>query len=532
MGHAYVEGIYSRATGREFETKWQAARQDPIDTALAQSYRFMNSGTQCTAFVSADGEYVLKFFKTKRFFPKKIAFTQWQHNKKCAKLALKRDAIFSAYATACDRLPKETGVLYTHFNVGTINHTVKITDAKGQTTSVALDEWDFVLQKRAVPLKEHLDYLLTQGDLEGAKQAISGILHLQRTLFHKGMRNRDCEFVNNYGFIQGAPVLFDAGRLLPCIGQEGRERYQAKLASLFPALQEWIGAFYPQLGEHCHREIVHFYSDVEEISMTSFHAPEPRWDCKALSEADQQIVDTALSQHYRYLSKGGQSLVFLSEDGNYVLKFFKQRIFNIPRISTPIDFLNIYLKRRKENQRSAKRNRIYSAYQTGCDALSQETGILYVHFNTTSHLPRELFCTLASGETASWDLNHCDFILQKRAERLHAHLDKLLAESNVNEAGESLKNLLQLYCTFFHKNVRDRDINIKNNYGFIEGKPALYDVGRLIPCVGKKGKKKYQKRVHLNILPRFRKWVKLRYPLLIPYCDAAIAEILKTIYEE
>jgi len=192
----------------------------------------------------------------------------------------------------------------------------------------------------------------------------------------------------------------------------------------------------------------------------------------------------------------------------------------------------VYFKKRKENQRTAKRNRIFSAYRMGCDALSKETGILYVHFNTTSHLQNAFSYTLPSGETATVDLNHCDFVLQKRAERLHAHLDKLLAESHVNEAGESLKNLLQLYCTFFHKNVRDRDINIKNNYGFIDGKPALYDVGRLIPCVGEKEKKKYQKRVHLNILPRFRKWIKLRYPLLIPYCDAAIAEILKTVYEE
>lgn len=52
-----------------------------------------------------------------------------------------------------------------------------------------------------------------------------------------------------------------------------------------------------------------------------------RWDIRDLNLAESKHLDYILSQNFKYLGKGCQSYVFASEDGQYVLKFFKFQRF-------------------------------------------------------------------------------------------------------------------------------------------------------------------------------------------------------------
>ena len=545
--HAVSSDEFSKTSSHPYEHKWEGHallgdEEKIIEKALFQTYHYLNAGTHSIAFLSQDGQYILKFFKKKRFVLKEKTgffipfYTSWRQGRKSEKLSIKRDRIFSAYKISCDRLSKETGVLHVHFNsTGHFAHSLTLTDSSGKPFSIALDDWDFVLEKRAEPLSCYLEKLLHQGDIEKAGRAIAQLLDLHRVFFHKGMRNRDIEFVNNYGFVDGAPVLFDVDRLLPCTGQEGREKYQKKLTAFLPAFHNWIAFFYPVLLPFCDDAIAKiqatFPNDPDELSMTCFHPYHLKWDGHALIPQEKNVLEKALCQPYRYLSKGGQSFVFLSEDGNYVIKFFKQKIFSIPHFQSRYPFLAHFLKERKIKQRAAKRDRIFSGYKIAFDKLAKETGVLYVHFNATSHLQKTLQLTLPSGQALSVDLDDCDFIVERRAECLQDHLNALLAQDRIYEAGDALRRLLELYCVFYQKDVRDRDVEIANNYGFVDGAPVLFDAGRLLPCVGHKDKKKYQKRIQ-SILPSFRNWVKAHYPMLIPYCDGAIAKIIETIYSD
>src|SRR5690349_24802821 len=56
----------------------------------------------------------------------------------------------------------------------------------------------------------------------------------------------------------------------------------------------------------------------------------PEWEGRKLSEVEEHEVSTALSQPYRYLGGGGQCFSFVSSDNRYVIKFFKQSVFEIP----------------------------------------------------------------------------------------------------------------------------------------------------------------------------------------------------------
>lgn len=47
------------------------------------------------------------------------------------------------------------------------------------------------------------------------------------------------------------------------------------------------------------------------------------WDIPKLSDEERQRLDSILSQKFTYIGKGAQSYAFGSDDGKYVLKFFK-----------------------------------------------------------------------------------------------------------------------------------------------------------------------------------------------------------------
>ncbi|MBS0605157.1 MAG: hypothetical protein JSS60_09020 [Verrucomicrobia bacterium] len=53
-------------------------------------------------------------------------------------------------------------------------------------------------------------------------------------------------------------------------------------------------------------------------------APSAEWGLPALTEDEQREVDRILTQKFTYLARGSQAFAFISEDGKYVLKLFKQ----------------------------------------------------------------------------------------------------------------------------------------------------------------------------------------------------------------
>lgn len=540
---AAFSDVISLCSMHDYEQRWECHplaldKEKQLSQALGQGYRYLNAGVQSMAYLSEDGKYVIKFFKQGPFTcpTENHFFSRWGKQRAIQKRSIKRDHIFSAYRTACDKLSKETGVLYVHFNeTKQFQDPLLLTDASGLRTPIALDNCDFIVQRRAVSLRDHLDELIARKDMCAAEDSIERLLALSPAFFHKGMRNRDIEFVNNYGFIDGDPVLFDVGRLLPCIGEEGKEKYQKKLSGFLPAFRAWIEAFYPMLIDACDAAISKTQKvlavEPYAVSMTSFHPPEQKWQAGSLDEQARKTIDDAFMQPYHFLSQGGQSFVFVSADKKYVIKFFKQKIFSLPEVfdSPSLTFFGRWQKSRKLRQRAAKRDRIYSAYANAYEKLAKQTGILYVHFNTTQDILKSLVLIDYSGKPFSISLDDCDFVLERHTETIQEHLNALLAQGDIAGAGASLKQLLELFCTFYEKDVRNRDVSIINNYGFVDGLAVLFDAGRLVPCKSKKQKEIYLKRLQCAILPRFRSWIGNNYPMLREDCNEAMAEIVQRL---
>jgi hypothetical protein len=84
----------------------------------------------------------------------------------------------------------------------------------------------------------------------------------------------------------------------------------------------------------------------------------PQYPPIELTDLDQKYLDEAINQNYTYLARGGQCFVFVSEDNNYVLKFFKHNKRR-PRFYTswPLpDFLQKWIH--KKNEKRQKKEEI------------------------------------------------------------------------------------------------------------------------------------------------------------------------------
>ena len=89
-----------------------------------------------------------------------------------------------------------------------------------------------------------------------------------------------------------------------------------------------FGAFW------AYKAVSSFASSKRTVSLfkriSSNRQPNPAWDVHVLTDEEHRELDGALAQQYHYLACGNQAFAFLSEDGRYVLKFFKQKLFEAP----------------------------------------------------------------------------------------------------------------------------------------------------------------------------------------------------------
>jgi hypothetical protein len=211
-----------------------------------------------------------------------------------------------------------------------------------------------------------------------------------------------------------------------------------------------------------------------------------------------------LAQKFTYLSCGNTCYVFESEDGKFVLKFFKQH--HLYPLSWIGDVPIPKLQKRRE-----KKERVFTSCKLAFDELKEETGLVYLHLNPThGALPRLTF-TDKIGISHTVPLDQLQFLLQKKAENAYSHIQCLLKNHDYIGAKKGIEEILKLMVTISEKGFNDLDPNIGTNLGFIENRPVKIDVGPLVKDT------RLQEIVFLEkkkakALTRLKKWVKLNLP--------------------
>jgi hypothetical protein len=204
------------------------------------------------------------------------------------------------------------------------------------------------------------------------------------------------------------------------------------------------------------------------LRITSKLTPQPEWETASLSPEEQTRVKQILSQPYSYLSKGVQSFVFASQDGQYVIKFFRHDHLDSPFWLTP-------------NQRAKKAVQLHKeflSYKLAYQHLSQQTGLVFLHLNKTKDLHQTLDLVDKLGIHHHLPLDNYEFLVQKRASLLYTALNQMVEENKLSDAKETLSNLVQLLAHRAELGISDKDPDLITNFGVIGTEPIQIDVGR------------------------------------------------------
>ena len=167
---------------------------------LSQPLFFLGKGKQSVAYETADGRYVVKFFKNalKKSKQKKV-----------------RESIEGSFI-ALRHIPEQTATIAcSSGNTCSVLPAVTLLSKKGKVSRVHIQKEPFIVQKKAQPFKRTLMRLLAQGKKEEAERALLSLFDLLRSCQQKGVIDTDGSLIRkeNMGLLNGRAVLFDTGKL-------------------------------------------------------------------------------------------------------------------------------------------------------------------------------------------------------------------------------------------------------------------------------------------------------------------------------
>jgi hypothetical protein len=260
-----TDGFYLERIAPTFpdDPKWDIEVDRSLVAAanlvLKQPYTYLGHGFQCYAFVSQDDKYVLKFIRQQRLQPPFIF--QWMPNilffksikEEKVQLGQKRaNYLFRSLKVAFEDVPEETGLVLVHLNKTKDSYPqVTIYDKAGTKYTVPLDDHEFVLQKKALPIKPTISELMQQGRLDDAKVRIDQIFSLLEVCAKKGIADMDSQLIrkNNLGFLPDRAIYVDTGKITRKESMKTKARFEKDLERLQP-LHEWLQENYPDLASH------------------------------------------------------------------------------------------------------------------------------------------------------------------------------------------------------------------------------------------------------------------------------------------
>ena len=163
--------------------------------------------------------------------------------------------------------------------------------------------------------------------------------------------------------------------------------------------------------------------------------------------------------------------------------------------------------------------------------MRKETGVEYVHLLATdSHEPALLTYIDKGGSSHQLDLAPVSFYVQRRGESLISAMRRFQAAGDVSGAAAALRGLLEQYVQLSRRGLVDADSNYINNWGLIDGKPAILDVGNLMYDPAIHGPQENLPRL-LKGMDAIERWVSTVFPELLPEYEKMLAPFKKRALE-
>ena len=260
--------------------------------------------------------------------------------------------------------------------------------------------------------------------------------------------------------------------------------------------------------------------------MTNELPSDEEFQAPILSIEEHNQLHNILSQPFHYLSCGGQSYVFISDNGQYILKFTKFHHLRIPPVIKylPLPASLDQYRAKKIHKKDFILKRTFRSYVIAYHFLKKETGMLYYHLQKTSDLKQTLTFFDKLGYKYTINLDDYAFVIQKKGMATRHMINTLMQEGKVTEAQEKLDQLLKLAVVRCEKGLGDRDFKFKSNLGFIDGCAAQIDLGSLSLDTQAKNPLFYKAEIK-RAGEVLRAWLIKEHPSLVTEFDISLAKI-------
>jgi hypothetical protein len=191
-----------------------------------------------------------------------------------------------------------------------------------------------------------------------------------------------------------------------------------------------------------------------------------------------------LNQPFKYIAHGTQMIAFEGKDGKTILKFFLEQKINGKRKSPFRSLTNLIptLKQKKSIKKqeiSTKNLRFaFACYTKAFEELKEESGLIAIHLSPTKKDYPSCIVEDFDGKKWEVDLNRTSFIVQKKVKTVGEIFPTLRTDREKQNFIQAMEQLLEHRTRKgFIELGQGRMFN--DNYGFIDDKALVIDVGRL-----------------------------------------------------
>lgn len=284
----------------------------------------------------------------------------------------------------------------------------------------------------------------------------------------------------------------------------------------------------------CYGSIRLYYKVTDGFSIeniSSDFAYQPQWEVRPLTQIEKTESDVALDQSYHYLGKGCQSYVFLSDDGNYVVKFFKYQRFRLqPWVAYFPPFPGVENYRQdKLTSKWNKLNIFVTSWKIAFENLKDESGLVFVHLNKTTNLNKHLLIYDKMNMKHVLNLDEMEFCVQRRAEPLQQTLIDDKQTGRHVKAQELLTRLLGLILSEYQRGIADNDHALLQNTGVVDNRPIHIDIGQFVLNDKFKDPDYYHQDLFTKTY-RLKLWLKDNYPEMEKFLDKQLLQIIGPEY--
>lgn len=199
------------------------------------------------------------------------------------------------------------------------------------------------------------------------------------------------------------------------------------------------------------------------------------------TDAELNAVKSILNQKFYYMDKGAQSYAFASENGEYVLKFFKFKHLKphwftelLPSIS-PFNHFKEHSRIRKQRKLAS----LFEGYEIAFAKNKEGAQLFFLHLTPTDFLGQQTTVVDKVGRKHLLDMDKTVFLIQKKGETLRNRLRLALNQGDISAAQKDIALIINMYLEEYQKGIFDRDHGVLQNTGFIGSKPFHLDVGKL-----------------------------------------------------